>query len=708
MAIDRERALRTAEKYAARNRYKQAIEQYQMVLQDTPADARVLLKVGDLYARTQAHARALDAYARAGRVYADEGFAAKAVAVYKQVQQIVDEDAPLLADYFLYVYPTLAHLYQELRLPVEALGMYDAYASMLARCGRLREAATVLGIVVDRGGDSPLTRLRLAEVLLEEGELDEARAQFVEASHGLERLGRIDEAMRVLDHTFARMPEASIARRAAEVLLNRGQGNDGMQALVWLQQAFTAEPKNLTTLALLARAFEAIDQPERAFEVRKETVRIAKEQGALDAAREVLTRLQQEAPEDPAVRSLVLSLTPPSPPEAPPQSPPQPPPKATPEPPSVLPEDSIPEVSAELIAPMSEASFDGHTVAVDADMPVIEEIGLGIGEDEAPPVPSSLLADVADAGGAQPAPRIPDDVLREESLVGPAAVENLRGFRGSGDVGDAIEEAEFFASRGLFDDALAILEEQCARFPDDAELRQRLDDVREQARSTLVVQPSVLGVSEPTMQASRLTQGADPAFLETALADLQPSKDRAYASVDLDGGKLDVDVLFDAFKQGIAEQVDEQDSRMQYDLGLAYLEMGKQDAAVEAFRAAAQDPLRACVSLSMVASVHRDRGALDAAMEALQQAAEVPRKTREEEVGVQYELASLHEQRGEMDRAIEHFGAVVRLAPDFRDARARLAKLRGKEAHPAERSVSDDEFDRAFDGLFAPSGNEDE
>lgn len=795
MAIDRDRILRSAEKHAARNRYKQAVEEYNKVLAASPNDARILLKVGDLYARMSSQARAIDAYARAGRIYADDGFAAKAVAVYKQVQQLLDDDAPHLADYYLYIYPTLAALYQELRLSAEAVGMYDAYANMLARCGRLREAATVLSIVVERGGDNPLTRLRLADLLIEEGEEQDALNQFVAAARSLVAMRKHDEAVKVLDHGVARLKTPALTRHAAEVLLDRGRPQDGMQALVRLQQAFKADPKNLDTLALLARAFEVIDQKDRAFEVRKETVRIAKEQGALEVARALVAELAGVAPNDPDVQALAKTVAPPprtSMPEV-----------------TIEAETSIPEISAELVPPSiaPEPSAE-HAVAVDADnLPIIEEAGgretgdvareiaatqararefvsrgelsraiytLQIGLEIAPaavpllsmlkdvflqanepgkaadqlvaiaeqrlhtghehdairalrqalalvpfhedaqsmlrtlephgppaPIPHELLAE-SEAVSRLPAsvPAIPADVLLDDELIARKPLADIRGFRGGGAIVDALEEAEFFASRGLFEDALAIVSEQLEIHPDDPSLLDRFDQLRSQIEAELSgAHPSVLGVASPTEQANRVSQGADPNFLGSALAELQSPDEVQPNTVDLEG-TLDVDDLFAAFKAGIAEQVGEGDSDMHYDLGVAYLEMGQLESAVDAFRKAAAAPDRACVSLSMIASIRQRHGDFEAAFEALTEASNVVRKTREEEVGVHYQLADLFEARADIQRAIHHFEQVVKLAPDFRDTRSRLRSLRGQSPEAA-RHVADDEFDRAFDGLLS-------
>ena len=732
--MDRERTLRSAEKNAARGRYKQAIEDYQSVLQQTPRDARLLLKIGDLHARNNAYAWAVDTYARAARVYTDEGFAAKAVAVYKQILQLLSTRVPHLADFYLYVYPTLAGLYQELRLSAEAVGTYDAYASLLARSGRLHEAASILRVVAERGGDNPITRLRLAEILLEDGCEQEALEHFRTAADRLVALDRTDEALRVLDRTHARTQAPDAARHAARILLHRGRTADGMQALLRLQQAFQAQPKNLETLALLARAFEIIDQKDRAFEVRKETVRIAKDQGAMDTARAVLAVLRAEAPHDPDVAALTQTIAPPAPKTIPPSEP------------------SIPEVSVELVE--AESSVEHHAVAVEGEVPIIEEAGappvldlageiaalegrarefvlrgdlqsaihtvrIGLELDRASenlrslleellaikpsmgvpaPVPTDVLRDLAQPPeSCVGLPPVPSSVLLDSDLVGHTPLESIRGFRGGGGISEALEEAEFFVSRGLFDDALAILREQMVRSPNDRVLVERADDI-EQMAIDAEAQPSVLGIAEPTEHAARVVLGGDADFLQAALADMEAAPS---GSENAAADTVDVDSFFLAFKQGIAAQVEEQDSRMHYDLGLAYLEMGQVNGAIEAFRKAAKDPARACVSLSMIASAHQRAGDLGAALEALHEAAAVERKSRSEEAAVHYEIASLHEVRQEPTLAVSHFERVVQLAPDFRDARARIESLRRHT--PAVRStVADEEIEHFFDDLIAP------
>ncbi|MCL2824810.1 MAG: hypothetical protein FWD57_12550, partial [Polyangiaceae bacterium] len=311
--MDRQRMLQSADKSAARvcsqsANHQQTIGECKAALRENPKDSRRLLKIGDIYARDGLYAWAVDAYARAARVYIEEGFAAKAIAVYKQILELISNHQPSLIDFYLYIYPTLACLYQTLHLITEAIATYDTYALLLARSGRLREAETILRAIVEGEEDSPITRLHFAEVLLEQCRDQEAIEQFCASAEKLATMDRADNAIRVLDSAFARTKSPAVSRCAARILLERGGVGDGMQALVRLQKAYELQPRSLETLDLLARAFEVIDQKDRAIEVRKQTVRIAREQGNMDAARSVLSALLVEAPGDKDVSVIAKAI----------------------------------------------------------------------------------------------------------------------------------------------------------------------------------------------------------------------------------------------------------------------------------------------------------------------------------------------------------------------------------------------------------------
>jgi len=111
---------------------KRAIEQLLALVSADPNDMRTRLKLGDLYARTNEHAKALEMYEAVGKLYADQGFMLKAIAVYKQMCTMVERDAPLLRRRYAHVPLILAELFQRLGLDRDAVAALDALGPYLS------------------------------------------------------------------------------------------------------------------------------------------------------------------------------------------------------------------------------------------------------------------------------------------------------------------------------------------------------------------------------------------------------------------------------------------------------------------------------------------------------------------------------------------------------------------------------------------------
>jgi tetratricopeptide (TPR) repeat protein len=321
VAIDRERVLAAAQKYVEKKKYDKAVIEYQRVIQEDPNDARTLLKIGDLQSKMEAYADAVATYERVGKFYASQGFALKAIAVYKQIREIIAKHVPQLDDKYAHITPKLAELYQQLGLTSDALAALDEVATRLQRQSRDPEAIDVFRKIVDLDPTNPLPHLRLAEALSRVKDADGAVNEFATAAAQLVKLGRRDDALKVLERLLHHRADPSHARMAAEQYLARNSVNDGLQALAKLQICFQANPRDLDTLALLAKAFNQIGQAAKAIEVQKEMARIARDSGKGDLFREVLTRLVKLAPNDEGVRQLTMVSSVPAPPPSMPSEP---------------------------------------------------------------------------------------------------------------------------------------------------------------------------------------------------------------------------------------------------------------------------------------------------------------------------------------------------------------------------------------------------
>lgn len=304
MAINRDKVLETAQKYVEKKKYDKAVAELRKLVEADPNDARTLLKIGDLQAKQGIYADAINTYETVGKLYSHQGFALKAIAVYKQIREIIAKHVPQLEERYGHIAPKLAELYQQLGLTSDALAALDEVATRLQRQQKDQEAIDVFRKIVELDPTNPLPHLRLAEALSRVKDVDGAVYEFKTAASQLAGIGRRDDALKVLERLLHHKPDAEQAKICAELYLSRGQPQDGMQALAKLQICFQANPRDFDTLSLLARAFNAIGQGAKAIEVQKEMARVARDTGKTDLFREILERLMRVAPHDEGVRRL--------------------------------------------------------------------------------------------------------------------------------------------------------------------------------------------------------------------------------------------------------------------------------------------------------------------------------------------------------------------------------------------------------------------
>ncbi len=366
MAIDREKVLVAAQKFVEKKKYDKAVVEYQKVIQEDPNDARTLLKIGDLQSKMEDYAEAVATYERVGRFYSSQGFALKAIAVYKQIREIIAKHIPRLDERYSHLTPKLAELYQQLGLTSDALAALDEVATRLQRQNREPEAIEVCRKIVELDPNNPLPHLRLAEAFSRGKDIENAVNEFGMAAGQLVKMGRVDDALKVLDRLLHHKPDPTFARISAEQFLARNAPNDGMQALSKLQIAFQANPRDLDTLGLLARAFTAIGQATKGIEVQKEMARTARDsgqEGALPRDRHAPAEARTQRRGRPAARSSSGSQAPePISPRL--QASSRPPPSETYE---EVSDGDVDETSSRIEA--SEGDF-----VVEADVEVAEEV----------------------------------------------------------------------------------------------------------------------------------------------------------------------------------------------------------------------------------------------------------------------------------------------------------------------------------------------
>jgi tetratricopeptide (TPR) repeat protein len=272
VAINREKILENAQRYVERKKYDKAVAELRQVVAADPTDARSLQRIAELEAKQGHYTEALDMYDATARLYATGGFAKQAIAVYQQARQFLMTRCPQLEPRYGHMGPRLVELLRGIGLNVEALAVLKEIAARTTHPSP--DAIEVFRQIAELDPQSGTAHLRLAEALAAVRDIDGAVHAYEQAVRVLVTAGRRDDAIQVLERLLMHKQDPEAARVCAELYLERGRPNDARQALARLQIGYAANPHDVVTLALIARGFDAIQEPMKALEIRKEIARI--------------------------------------------------------------------------------------------------------------------------------------------------------------------------------------------------------------------------------------------------------------------------------------------------------------------------------------------------------------------------------------------------------------------------------------------------
>jgi tetratricopeptide (TPR) repeat protein len=300
VVLDKNKITAAAQKYTAKGQFEKAIVEYRKLVKEDPNDIRTWLKMGDLYTRMGARKEATDTYIRVAEHYKKSGFHLKAVAVYKQVIKL----DPTLGE----VYEMLADAYLSLGLTSEALIQLEQLADMYQRAGSTERMLSALQRMADLDVQNISTRLRIAEQHSKDGRAPEAVRHFLSACDLLKQQGRLDDFLKVAERLlYHDASQIGVARETASIYLEKGQPK---RALAKLQLCFAKEPRNVDTLDLLAQAFCALGQPDKAVSVYNEIAAILGEQRRDDDRRRVFKRILELDPRNASALTALASHAP--------------------------------------------------------------------------------------------------------------------------------------------------------------------------------------------------------------------------------------------------------------------------------------------------------------------------------------------------------------------------------------------------------------
>src|SRR5262245_61440899 len=272
--------LDAARKYAQKGAKDRALKEYEQLLKLDPRDAKLRLEVGDTHRRWGQIDEAVATYRRVAEQYTAEGFDARAVAVYKQIQALDPKGYAACEP--------LAELYQRMGLNSEAVAALQAAADGYARDGGKRRALDLLRRMVGLDPTNTPSRIKVADLLRQEKLLEEAAAEYEGACTELECQGETEAAGRVIERLLELAPDrVDVLARLARNLLARGKPD---QAEAPARRAAERDPQEVSHHELLAEIYTARKRDDQLVETYRRIAELYRERGDEERARVIMQR----------------------------------------------------------------------------------------------------------------------------------------------------------------------------------------------------------------------------------------------------------------------------------------------------------------------------------------------------------------------------------------------------------------------------------
>ncbi len=357
--------------------------------------------------------------------------------------------------------------------------------------------------------------------------------------------------------------------------------------------------------------------------------------------------------------------------------------------------------------PESRDEAETQEVVVDTPAPTsVEPEATPAGLDDldallASAVPTKRAVTVDRAPSAAPRDDAPPEAIESPEPPPPTVTAGESELRGLGadamdtsfedeeerdDLSDEIEEIAFFIEQGLEDEAHEQLDALLAIYgerKDLLELQAKLHVEEETAAAQ--------AAPETTPEPSTVEEDDEGIASVNVEADLAAGIDELTAGDDFQVAFQDV---FDEFKRGVAQVVEEGDYQTHYDLGIAYKEMGLFDDAIREFEHAAASDEKAIGALTMMGLCALASGDSAQALSHFLRGINSDYVTPEESLALRFEVGLAYESMGRLREAAKFFEKVDSIDSEFRGVAERLSLLRTRiDAEESNQSDLDGELD---------------
>jgi len=292
MAYSKSKNVEAAQKLLNQGKVPQAIAEYQQILKYEPKDQVTLMTIGELYIRQGETFQAIDYFERLAQIFVGDGFLTKAIAVYKRIAKLAPEEIRPLEK--------LADLYVQQGVMSEARPLFLQLAEIHLKGNRQPEAVALLKKLLLAEPDNLRIQIRLADLYTAMGQTADAIEAYVSAAQRALARGDSAECEKLADRALKLDPknmaavivkarihsskgDTAEATKALEQVADLDKGGEQTELLLdlylknsdWEQAAslasrvFDSDIKNFGPSQKVVEALLQADEGEQAFTLLK-------------------------------------------------------------------------------------------------------------------------------------------------------------------------------------------------------------------------------------------------------------------------------------------------------------------------------------------------------------------------------------------------------------------------------------------------------
>ncbi|MBI5639815.1 MAG: tetratricopeptide repeat protein [Nitrospirae bacterium] len=704
--------LATADSLAKEGKKDSILDIYEKILSLSPANIPLRNKVAEIFFKEGLSTDAAREYIQVGRLYDEKGDSENAKAYYQKALGInpLNKEAILgIGNIFEKsgdIQRAVRHLKEASTLFPDDAEILFMYAEFTLRAGQTETARESLARIIELDPDNVKPRRLLGELYLKEGEREKAWGEFLPVIDEMIMEQKYEDAIKLLE-PFKEIDPFETGKRLVSLFRQLGESDHVAEELISLGDAFRTKgmedeaaafyrdalelrPDDLSLQELIG---ELTKEPEPEMEPAKEPVTIHIREGEktpeeifietdifsryglLNEAIRLLEGLKVREPQNIDVHTRLKALY----------------------------VDNADKESAvteclilhELYRRTGDLGNSEKIIGEALDLypedPRLSERGFRPSLEEKATYDPSGAAEFAEGGTAGP---------------------NIEDYE------EEIAEADFYSRQGLAQEAEKILSRLHSLFPDNGEIRERLDnlgqiseaaetqempdtfEIREEPAAETVFQE----LTPPGMTTSEIPSSdiITPEEEITEPAGKRPEKGEyeefVFTDQDLVDAQempepaLDNDVLeiFHEFKKGLEKELGSEDSETHYNLGIAYKEMGLIDDAIKEFQTSRNDPKRLLQSSTMLGVCYMEKGLYSLAIDVLLKALkELPEKD-ESYWAISYDLAEAYEKNDNLREAMDLYTGVYGWNARFRGVSEKLTHIKTRLLKSGEAEKPDE------------------